>query len=48
MQADTGWHFDDPRDPSYIVIHGDDCDRILEGDVERVDVAFDCRSSGLP
>jgi hypothetical protein len=42
LEAATGWHYDVPSDPTTIIIHGEDCDRIKSEGVERLDAVIGC------
>ena len=46
--ADSGshWYFDDPEDPSLIILDGPICDTIRRGDATRIDLLFGCPPTG--
>jgi hypothetical protein len=42
LEAESGWHFDVPEEPTALVIHGDICTTILVEGVQRIDAVFGC------
>jgi hypothetical protein len=42
LQAATGWHFDDVSEPTAVIIHGTDCQRISRREASRIRIGFGC------